>query len=247
MKNIILFEKYPENNLIPVIDPRGNHILKILHLQKGDSFLMGVVNHASGRALITGINEEGISIEWKPMIPAESLFPVTLLVAQVRPICMKRILREAVSLGVEKIVVSGTDTGERSYRDAKLWKTNEYLEYLLSGAQQAGSASVPVVEQFSSVDSALQTLKSSSRNSIETPVSVVLDNIDQDARLSGMVFPEGRHYLLAIGPERGWSDRERVLFRKAGFLSAGLGSRILRTETACTAGLTLLLSRVGII
>lgn len=241
--NIILFEKYPDNNLIPAADPRGKHILKILHLQRGDSFLMGVVNQASGRALITGIDEEGISIEWKPMIPAEPLFPVTLLAAQVRPICMKRILREAVSLGVEKIIISGTDTGERSYRDARLWKTGEYLDYVLSGAQQAGSAAVPLVEQFSSLDSTLRTLG----NSIETPVSVVLDTVGQDARLSGMVFPGGRHYLLAIGPERGWSDRERVLFKEAGFLTAGLGNRILRTETACTAGLTLLLSRVGII
>jgi len=34
------------------------------------------------------------------------------------------------------------------------------------------------------------------------------------------------------------------LFTGAGFLSAGLGDRILRTETACSAGLSLLLGRL---
>jgi 16S rRNA U1498 N3-methylase RsmE len=45
--------------------------------------------------------------------------------------------------------------------------------------------------------------------------------------------------VLAIGPERGWSDRERDLFGAAGFARLSLGGRALRTETACVAAVIL--------
>ena len=241
--NIILFESYPVDGKIPLIDERGKHIKKILRLQEGESFLLGLVNGFTGRAVVTRIDSEAISIDWKPEIPPVSLFPVTLLVAQVRPICMKRILREAVSLGVERIIAVGTDTGERSYRDAKLWKGGEYREYILSGAQQAGRSVIPEVSLFNSLDEAVAGL-----NQEGFPyIRIVLDNIDPEAKLSMMRIPTGNKYILAIGPERGWSDRERELLAEAGFLSAGLGERILRTETACSAGLALLLGRLSFI
>jgi RsmE family RNA methyltransferase len=53
--------------------------------------------------------------------------------------------------------------------------------------------------------------------------------------------------VLAIGPERGWTDAERESLRNAGFELVHLGPRILRTETACIAGLVLLKSRLGLI
>jgi RsmE family RNA methyltransferase len=51
--------------------------------------------------------------------------------------------------------------------------------------------------------------------------------------------------VLAIGPERGWSDRERQLFAAAGFTRLSLGPRALRTETACTAALVLVMEKLG--
>ncbi len=238
--NIILFELYPENGRIPLFDERGKHIKKILRLQEGESFLMGLVNGFAGRAVITRIDTEAISIDWKPEISPVPLFPITLLVAQVRPICMKRILREAVSLGVERIFVSGTDTGERSYRDAKLWKDGEFYKYILSGAQQAGRTPIPELKLFNTLDAVEEELKQEDADCVR----IALDNGNPEIKLSIMQIPAGNKYILAVGPERGWSDRERALLAGAGFLSAGLGDRILRTETACSAGLSLLLGRL---
>jgi RsmE family RNA methyltransferase len=47
--------------------------------------------------------------------------------------------------------------------------------------------------------------------------------------------PGGGHVVLAIGPERGWSDSERLRLEAAGFKRLSLGSRALRVETACVA------------
>ena len=51
--------------------------------------------------------------------------------------------------------------------------------------------------------------------------------------------------LLAVGPEGGWSPRDRELLRAAGFTGLRLGPRILRTETAGLAAIAALQSRFG--
>ena len=45
--------------------------------------------------------------------------------------------------------------------------------------------------------------------------------------------------ILAVGPERGWTDGEAKLFQEAGFDMALLGNSILRVSTAVVAGLAL--------
>jgi 16S rRNA (uracil1498-N3)-methyltransferase len=48
--------------------------------------------------------------------------------------------------------------------------------------------------------------------------------------------------VLALGPEGGWTDEEVKLFQDAGWVSASLGSTILRAETAAIASLAVVLA-----
>jgi RsmE family RNA methyltransferase len=152
---------------------------------------------------------------------------------------MKRILREAVSLGVEQILITGADTAERSYASAKLWSTGEFRAYLLNGAMQSGQTSVPSCSLFPSLDALLDSPH-------PWKSRILLDNVLDGGPLSqaqGIESP----VVLAIGPERGWSERERSLFLKHGFMPHSLGERVLRTETACSAATAILLGRLGYI
>ncbi len=49
--------------------------------------------------------------------------------------------------------------------------------------------------------------------------------------------PEGSLVTLLIGPEGGFSEPEREIAKRAGFIPVQLGTRILRTETAALAAL----------
>ena len=239
--NIILFDEMPQENLIPLSDERAKHIIGILKLKEGDVFRMGIVNRSEGEATVKSVTEEGVSIVYEPKtIPV--LYPVTLLCAQVRPICMKRILREAVSLGVGRIVLCGSDTGEKSYLTSNLYKTCEYREYLLDGAMQSSHAGVPEVLFADHVNQAIRIINGIST---ERTDRIMLDNITGAVNLSDAAVSE--EAVLAIGPERGWSDRERRLFVESGFRPMLLGSRVLRTETACSCGTAVLLSRMGLL
>ena len=239
--NIILFKDKDIPKKISITDERARHILKILKLKTGDEFNCGLVNGPSGLGSITSIDQDWIHFSWEKTADLLPLYPLTLLIGYTRPISSKRILREAASLGVERIVFVGTDTGEKSYRGSNLWK-GEYRRYLIDGAQQAASTGLPEVEFYRDLDEFLKKIFDQNNN----VKRIVLDNIKPDVKLS-QYNPGDSNCLLAIGSERGWSMRERKLFKKHNFVFAGLGSRVLRTETASTAGITLLLARMGLL
>jgi len=239
--NIILFASLETENILGMTDERALHIRKVLRLKAGDTFAAGIVNQGKGTATITRIDEKEVAFTFvQEETTGASLYPVTLLVAQVRPICMRRILREAVSLGVGRIMLTQTETGEKSYAQANLYTSGEYRSILLDGAMQSGECAVSEVLFASSVRDALANLGPGS-------TKIVLDNIRPGVPLSTLNLSAGQEVVLAIGGERGFTDAERDRFAGAGFLFASLGSRILRTETACSAGVAVLLGRMGLL
>jgi RsmE family RNA methyltransferase len=51
--------------------------------------------------------------------------------------------------------------------------------------------------------------------------------------------------VAAIGSERGWTDKERILLEENGFIRWGMGERIMRTETAATVSASIILAQLG--
>ncbi len=67
---------------------------------------------------------------------------------------------------------------------------------------------------------------------------------------SGCALPAGpepgpRRVVLAVGPEGGWDPEELGCLERAGFVRAGLGPRILRSETAALVGVAVVQARWG--
>jgi RsmE family RNA methyltransferase len=142
--------------------------------------------------------------------------------------------------------MAATELGEKSYADSTIFREREFRRPLLEGAEQAGNPRLPAVSVYPSLAECLAALP--------PPASVeerwALDPYRSECRLGG-VFGAGRaipeSVLLAVGSERGWTDRELDSLAEKGFRFASLGDRILRTETACTAAVVLALAGRGII
>ena len=80
------------------------------------------------------------------------------------------------------------------------------------------------------------------------PLKLALDNVDPKTSLSAFLAqnpPQGRSAIAAIGSERGWSPSERARLESRGFVSLGMGSRVMRTETAATVSASIILSAMG--
>ncbi|MCF7949755.1 MAG: 16S rRNA (uracil(1498)-N(3))-methyltransferase, partial [Spirochaetia bacterium] len=218
--NIILFDGIPQ--FISFTDPVGRHIKKVLKAQVGDCLKAGLLDGPRGNLCITAAEAEGYRVEWRESGPPVGLYPLTLLVGFVRPISVKRILREAASLGVERLVFAVTDSGERSYREANLWKTGEYRQYLINGLQTAGATVLPEVVLARGVGEALKDLESgesagavperAAAETVDAPICLVLDNVSEGRPLSKVDLsgceapaangPDGRRVVLAVGSER---------------------------------------------
>lgn len=241
---MILFEELPPKQdgayMLPSDDHRYRHITRILRLKPGDACSVGIVNGPSGKAVITTLKREYLSFTWDREEECQELHPLVLMVGHIRPICMKRVLRDASSLGIMEIWITGTDLGERSYREATIWSTGNWRTYLIDGAQQAASTAVSEVKFFARVDEAVAACGEygDAWNRVVLDVGGVFPALDQ------VSLPHPRS-VLAIGSERGWSERERKLLSEWGWQRARFGNRILRTETACAAASALVLSRMG--
>ena len=232
--NIVLFRE--GETMLSLSDERASHILKVLRMKEGDSFHAGIINSMEGMMRIERISDDGIELLFSPEKDSSALYPLTLICAQVRPICMRRILREAVSLGVGRMILPVSDLGEKSYLNASLYKDGEYRDILLDGAMQAGKTGVTDTVLASGVEEAIKLAGSDTL--------LLLDNVIGAVPLSEMDL-RGKSVAVAIGPERGWSERERRVFLDSGFIPAIMGSRILRTESAAVASVALALSRMG--
>lgn len=242
LMNIILFDKLNLENKLSTKDERARHMKKILHLNVGDVFSCGEINGPKGDATITDIDDDFVSFSFKALDDtSKDLFPVTLLVSQVRPICMKRILREAVCLGVERIVITGADLTEKSYSKANFYINGEYKKVLFEGAMQAAQTGMSEVVFTDKLDDAVKLFDDSYNK-------IMLDNVLKSDRLSSWNPDKAKtKTVLSIGPERGYTDRERELLMKNGFEAKTIGTRVLRTETANSSGLALLLGRLNLL
>lgn len=227
-------------------DERYLHIKKVLHLKEGDVFKAGIINGKIGEALISHLSEEKIVFSFCPNIPDKietrplPLPPIKIILGFPRPIQLRRILRDAASLGFAEIVLCGTELGERSYLKSNLSSPEEIKKYLLDGISQAGQTLLPAFSFCGSVKEVLKDLKAASFNG-----SKVLLDIGDFPSLSTFRMTKGESILIAIGSERGWTQNERETFFSEGFISYSMGKRILRTETALTSALSVLLANNG--
>lgn len=244
--NIILFKENEISQKLSLKDPRGAHIKKILHKSVGETFEAGIINVSEGECHISEITDKDISFEYKPLRAVIPLYKVKVIIGFPRPIQLKRLLRDIVSLGVSEIHLTGTESGEKSYLKSTLLEKGAAEAAMIDGACQAKSAALPVLYMHQNVSECLEViLNESNRGDGEF---LLLDNVAPEYRLSDFTAQrkfEGKTVIAAIGSERGWTDKERKQFKDKGFEFYNLGSRILRTETAATTAVTLILAAMN--
>ncbi|WP_309386540.1 16S rRNA (uracil(1498)-N(3))-methyltransferase [Cerasicoccus frondis] len=234
--NLILFQTAEEAALIPTNDPRARHIREVIRLGVGDPVYVGVVNGVRGLGKIVEDGPAGmrLDIAWETQAPVTH--PIRLLVGVPRPQTARRVLFEAACLGVAGLDFFQAEKGEASYASSKLWSSEEWRERLWQGAEQGFATQLPEVRHFPKLADAL--------TAVATPGQAALDVYEGVGPLSSLNLPE-QPTTLAIGAERGWSAKERDLLRGAGFQLASLGERVLRTEAACLASVSVLLAGWG--
>jgi RsmE family RNA methyltransferase len=140
-------------------------------------------------------------------------------------------------MGVDHIFLTNAEKVERCYFDSHVLDSDYYVPLLIEGLQQAKDTHLPRV-------SIHRQLKPFIEDDLtkECGETIRLLAEPTDGRRINEVLSEatGNRILLAIGPEGGWTPYELELLTAHGFQAITMGSRVLRTDTACIALLGIL-------
>lgn len=243
--NIILFEDHELGKPLPRRDERTIHLLKVLHKREGDRFDAGVLGGNLGTGCIAKVNDDGsITFSLELYASPPSRVPIRMAVGFPRPIQLRRLLRDLANLGVEAIDLIGTDLGEKSYRDTTLLLDGRAQAALIEGAVQARDTVIPRLSAYPFLHQWLEKRPWDTDGLHLETCLIAADNVRPQGSLA-LLGPAPRYMVVAVGSERGWSDRERELLEHMGFRRLSMGTRALRTETACIAAAILAMEKTG--
>jgi 16S rRNA (uracil1498-N3)-methyltransferase len=240
--NLILFD--PAETAAPLSkrDVRAIHILDVLRRQVGDMTDVGLIDGPRGKATLTAIKADTIELAFAWEAPPLPLQPLIILVGLPRPQTARDILRDATSLGATAIHFIAAEKSEGSYAQSRLWSSGEWRRHLILGAEQAFDTRLPAVTPAAALREILAALPSDPSGTSR----LALDNYEAAVALGKCHLLNDIAPVVAVGPERGWSASEREALRAHGFIFAHLGSRVLRTETAVVAALTIIRTKFGL-
>jgi 16S rRNA (uracil1498-N3)-methyltransferase len=201
---------------------RARHVREVLKRGVGDSLRIGLLNGPLGTGSILHLDADGVTLQcrWDETPPRPA---VDLLLALPRPKVMKRLWAQLAALGVRRIYLT-------CYFDSHILEPAQVDALLREGLQQARDTHLPQVEIHKQLKPLIEDhLRDYAVKLLGHPG--VADTIQ-----SRQPRPQT---LLALGPEGGWSAYEQALFEAHDFQPVGLGTRVLRSDTACIAALAL--------
>jgi 16S rRNA (uracil1498-N3)-methyltransferase len=150
------------------------------------------------------------------------------------------VVQKATELGVHRVVPARAARSVVRLDEARARSRVERLAKIArEAARQSGRADVPDIAPVADLDDALGSVPPGALRILlhEGPGTHPLKQLLPAQKPTAVA--------LAIGPEGGFTDDEVARAREAGFVAAGLGPRVLRTETAALAALAILQFTVG--
>ncbi len=217
----------------------ANHIMRVLRLRVGDALTLFNGRGGEYGARIATFRKDAalVSVSEERSVDRES--PLTLTLAQgiSRGERMDWILQKATELGASRIVPI---FAERSVvrLDAKQAekKLHHWQGIAVAACEQSGRNRVPEVAPPLGFHEFLSCPTAESTRLLLSPTAQL--GIDDLTDVSAGV-------TVLIGPEGGLTDIEQEFAIRTGFRPVRLGPRVLRTETAAIAALTIIQQRFG--
>lgn len=225
------------NSFISLPKETAHYLGNVLRLRVDDELLVFNSQQGEFLARVSAVAKRAVDIElieFKRSVQDTVDLPIHLLLGLSRGDRMDFAVQKSTELGVSQITPLYTQYGEvRLKADRAEKKLLHWQKIAISACEQSGRLDVPVIHSpLSFMDLSLSEnanrwmLEPSGTSSL--PDSIVERKID-----------------LLIGPEGGFSTAEIEWAQGKNFQIIALGSRILRTETAPIAALSILQHKFG--
>ena len=219
---------------------RARYLGRVLRLAVGDE--IAVFNGEGGEwaATISAMTKSTATLQLGEAheAGAESPLKIHLVQGISRGERMDFVVQKATELGVKRITPVLTEYGVVKLDSARAEKRRDHWQHIAASAcEQSGRTRLPLID----VPVPLKDWFGNKPTQVDAQLILTPG---AKSSLAGIAAPETKVCVL-IGPEGGFSHTEYEDAALAGFTAVSLGPRVLRTETAAVAALTVMQSQWG--
>jgi len=219
----------------------AHHIIHVLRAKVGHQLIVVDSLRQVAETEIISLAEDHLLLRLGKYLSADTEPPIEVTLAQSLPKGDKMdfIVQKAVELGVSRIIPVAAANCVVKYDEAKrVSRQKKWQKIADEAAKQCGRTLQPVVERVMSLEEVLETSEAASL------FMCYEGEADQPIR-EFFASSEASRFCVLVGPEGGFSPAEVSLCRQNDVQTVTMGPRILRTETASLAALSLLLYAKG--
>lgn len=220
----------------------AHHIARVLRMAVGDNVIIADKNERTAKAKINSITDDVVTLSLVEYLEDDSEPTVKIRLAQCLPKSdkMEFIVQKAVELGASSVQPLISENCVVKYTaDKQVKRVERWQKIAHEAAKQCKRATVPTVETITTLKDFLAHIDD------DEMVLFCYEAEDGHTLRQALASHQAEKYTVLIGPEGGFSPEEARLCHQMGAYPVSLGNRILRTETASLAALTMVLYAHG--
>lgn len=246
---LVLPHELRDGGVAVLAGERARYAFDTHGVREGQVLKVAVMDGMRGEGRILSASSNEVSVQLSLSERGYQPIPVSLIVGVSRPQTIKKVIQAAVMCGVSSLHFVRSERGEKSYLQSSSLEEKQIEEETIKAMEQVWDSRRPEIVVH-------RALSYFMKEKFPKLVDAVGDGEAGGKVLKLLAHPGGAPLtandgsrfssastIMAIGPERGWSDGEVEMFQEFGFQTIGLGERVLRVELA----LVFLLGQLAIV
>lgn len=221
-----------DDRRVMLTDRRADHLRKVLKVEPGRRLRVGRLGGAQGTGTVLSVTADAVELEVAIDDRDEPRPDVDLILGLPRPQALHRVLQTAAVMGIGRLDLVNAWRVEKSFFQSPSLADDAIRRHLLLGAEQGRRTWLPETHQQKLLVPFVRGLRDSG------PTLRLIADPESELTLEQAVRPalgSTTRFVVAVGPEGGWIDRELRTFQEEAFIPVSLGPWILRVENAVTA------------
>tara|TARA_R110000868_G_scaffold106915_11_gene292864 strand:- start:1 stop:723 length:723 start_codon:yes stop_codon:yes gene_type:complete len=215
----------------------SHHLARVLRVKVGDEVILFNGDGGEYHAVIRAISKNNVEVELLEFLAREVESPLKITLAQgiARGEKMDFIIQKAVELGVSDIYPVVTERcNVRLDKEREQKRLLHWQAVVISACEQSGRNTLPAVHAPIALMKWLPQCEAGQKFILSPHADNKLADHSSSASIA-----------MLVGPEGGLSDAEIQAAGQHQFAALKLGPRVLRTETAALAALSVLQFQLG--
>jgi len=211
----------------------AHHLSRVLRVEAGQKFEISD-NQNVYLAEVENTRKDLVSFAILEQIePSAPSVQVALLASLIKFEHFEWMIEKATELGVEQLIPVAAERSEKGLAAAAEKRLVRWRRIAREASEQSRRAKLPLIQPAVSLAEALRDQTDYRYVLEEAGATPILAHVPEVCRAEDRVS-------LLVGPEGGWTDRERAGIAAVGWTAVSLGPAILRAETAAIAGLSII-------